>query len=86
MSKKEKLLEKALSKPASLKFDELCALAEAYGFVFSRSRGSHRMYKSPAGYPRIMNFQQRPDGGAKPYQVRELLDALREMELIDEKP
>jgi len=80
MLKCEKILRKATASPTSLKFGELCYLAECHGFRFVRqSGGSHRIYKSP-GYPFVMNFQSGKGGMAKPYQVRQLLKVLDEFE------
>lgn len=65
-----------------MRFADLCSLAEGFGFVLKNQEGSHRSYKL-AGCKRMMNFQN--DGGkAKPYQVKQLLAALREQELISE--
>ncbi|MDR3641003.1 MAG: type II toxin-antitoxin system HicA family toxin [Humidesulfovibrio sp.] len=73
MGKKKKLLEKARNGPASLAFDDLCALAEQLGFVFIRSDGtSHHIYKHPDHQRSFMNFQN-DKGKAKKYQVEQLL-------------
>src|SRR5215208_4682907 len=76
-----KLLEKAKSSPKNLKFDDLCALAECYGWAFQRQCGSHRIYlHAQLGNVTgsMMNFQSRK-GKAKPSQVRQLLDAIEEL-------
>ncbi|MFB3922608.1 MAG: type II toxin-antitoxin system HicA family toxin [Terriglobia bacterium] len=39
-----KLLQKALSSPANLRFEEVCALARAFGFRLSRVSGSHHIF------------------------------------------
>jgi hypothetical protein len=70
-----KVLDGAREKPEGVGFSDLCALAECYGWVFARQRGSHWMFKR-AGNPRLMNFQETTNGRAKPYQVRQLLDAI----------
>ena len=75
MAKCIKLLDAARGKPESVSFSDLCTLAECYGWVFSRQRGSHWMYKR-ARDPRLMNFQEAANGRAKGYQVRQLLDAI----------
>ncbi|MBI5288870.1 MAG: type II toxin-antitoxin system HicA family toxin [Chloroflexi bacterium] len=62
------LLDKAARQPNNLRFEELVALVEAFGFRLSRIRGSHHMFTRP-GLIQQVNLQ--PDGGkAKPYQVR----------------
>lgn len=69
-----RLLEKARRNPASLRFSELCGLAEAFGFRFDRQRGSHAFYVNPR-IKAVMNFQERK-GMAKAYQVRQLLSSI----------
>lgn len=72
------LRARARSHPASIRFDEVCALAEHHGFALVRQRGSHRMYRRP-GFRRLLNFQPKGAGMAKAYQVRQLLLALEEL-------
>lgn len=78
MARCTKLLEKATNSPKNLKFEDLCALAECYGWVFQRQCGSHHIYLHTdlgSGVGSMMNFQPR-DGQAKPTQVKQLLDAI----------
>ena len=77
MAKCEKLLSKARNSPDNLRFNELCSLAVCYGWVFQRQSGSHRIYMHPNGI--VMNFQPR-NGKAKPTQVRQLLDAIEDLD------
>jgi predicted RNA binding protein YcfA (HicA-like mRNA interferase family) len=74
MSNADGLLEKARNSPNNIKFDELCSLAESFGYVFKRQNGSHQVYAHPDSGS-IMNFQS-DKGKAKPYQVRQLLKAI----------
>ena len=69
----EKLLSKARNNPMGLRFSELQLLCEAVGMTLVRTKGSHFIYqrKNPAF---ILSIQNMPDGKAKPYQVRQLLD------------
>lgn len=67
-----KLLDKARRSPAGLRFSELCKLAEAFGFVFQRQKGSHKIYSNDH-IRQMLNFQD-DHGKAKAYQVRQLLD------------
>lgn len=81
MARCAKLLDKAARSPKNLKFEDLCALAECYGWVFQRQCGSHRIYIHPGlgnAFGSMMNFQSR-DGKAKPFQVRQLLEAIEEL-------
>jgi predicted RNA binding protein YcfA (HicA-like mRNA interferase family) len=75
-----KLLAKARNNPSDVRFTELLALAEAIGYRFERTRGSHRIYVHPA-VPLHLNLQPGKDGKAKAYQVRRLLDDIDEFGL-----
>lgn len=78
MAKCDKLLIKAKSSPHNLKFEEVCALAECYGWKYVGGEGSHRVYMHPTlgnSLGSMMNFQSRK-GKAKTYQVRQLLGAI----------
>ena len=74
-----KLLQKALSSPANLHFDEACALARAFGFHLSRVSGSHHIF-ARQGVRELVNLQQ-VGGKAKPYQVKQLLDLVERYNL-----
>lgn len=80
--KRQRLLEKASRAPGNLRFSEICRLAEWYGWRFDRQQGtSHRIYINPAitgGAGEMMNFQNR-NGQAKPWQVRQLVEAIEEL-------
>jgi hypothetical protein len=73
-----KRLDEARANVTSLRFGNLCALAECFGWVFIRQSGSHRMYKR-TGSTLLMNFQEDRNGRAKPYQARQLLAAIDEL-------
>jgi predicted RNA binding protein YcfA (HicA-like mRNA interferase family) len=63
----------------SVPFRDFVALIEVFGFVHSRTKGSHLSFKHPT-CPKLMVIQ--PAGkDAKRYQVREFLDLVREFEL-----
>ena len=79
-----RLLQKALSSPASLRFDEARALVRAFGFHLSRISGSHHMFRRP-GLRVLVNLQDR-NGMAKAYQIRQLLNIVERCRLtIGEK-
>ena len=67
----QKLLQKALSSPANLRFEDACALARAFGFHLSRVKGSHHIFAHPS-VRELVNLQE-VKGKAKPYQVKQLL-------------
>ncbi len=78
MRRCKRLLARAHANPASLSFGELCRLAECHGWKFERTTGSHRLYRRP-GTRELMNFQDAP-GRAKPYQVRQLLRTIQDID------
>ena len=69
--KPRKLLERLLASPANARFEDVCRLAEAFGFRLSRVSGSHHIYLHP-GVDELVNIQA-VGGEAKPYQVRQFL-------------
>jgi predicted RNA binding protein YcfA (HicA-like mRNA interferase family) len=79
MTKKRKLLEKILAGSKNIQFDELVALAEAFGFRLSRINGSHHIFNHST-VPAILNLQNRK-GKAVPYQVRQFLAIIEEYAL-----
>jgi predicted RNA binding protein YcfA (HicA-like mRNA interferase family) len=73
------LLNEARANPAGLRFSEACALAEAFGWTLARSAsGSHRIYKRP-GTMALVVLQERGDGKAKAYQVRQIIRLIDEL-------
>lgn len=87
MARRDKLLEKAKNAPHNFRFSDLCKLAECYGWQATRhDRTSHRIYFNPSFPDRdgaTMNFQDRK-GKAKPTQIKQLLDAIAQLEGNDE--
>ena len=82
--KKRKLLEKALTSPRNLRFQEMVTLVEAFGFRLSRVKGSHHIFVHPQ-VRELINIQD-VAGQAKPYQVRQFLRLVERynLELGDE--
>lgn len=75
MSKKNKLLDAVRKNPSDVRFDDLCKICEKAFGKPSKSGGSHNVYKTPwSGDPRV-NIQNK-NGMAKPYQVKQVLDAI----------
>ena len=66
-----RLLQKALTSPANVRFEEACALARLFGFHLSRVSGSHHIFVHPS-VRELLNLQD-VRGRAKGYQVRQLL-------------
>jgi len=73
MTQWRKTLERVLSPEStrSIRFEDLCNVLIRLGFEERRQTGSHRIF-SKFGLPEIINVQPRPDGFAKPYQVRQV--------------
>lgn len=82
MSRCSKLLAKAQASAKNFRFEDLCKLAECFGWIATRQEGSHCMYENHAldlTLGRKQNFQS-VNGEAKPYQVKQLLDAIENLE------
>lgn len=77
VSRWRKTLERIYDDTAvqNVRFNDLCALLERLGFAERRRSGSHRIF-SKVGIAEIINLQPRPDGTAKPYQVRQVHDLI----------
>jgi hypothetical protein len=67
--------------PQKVRFERLCAIAEVFGFRFSRQKGSHKVYVRD-GVEEILNFQD-VGGKAKPYQVKQFIDILEKYKLLE---
>ena len=77
--KKRKLLEKALTSPKNMRFNEMVTLVEAFGFQLSRVRGSHHIFIHPQ-VQELVNLQD-VKGQAKPYQIRQFLQLVERYNL-----
>lgn len=69
--KRRKLLQKAISSPRNVRFDDMATLMEAFGFRLSRVKGSHHISVHPE-VRELVNLQN-VGGKAKPYQIRQFL-------------
>ncbi len=79
MSKPEKLFAKIKNNPQDVRFDEICKIAQVFGFRYKGGKGSHKVY-SRKGIPEILNFQN-VRGKAKPYQVKQFLKLIEDYNL-----
>jgi hypothetical protein len=81
----EDLLEKMISNPKGIRFQDLRQVCEFYFGEARHKSSSHRIYKTPwQGDPRV-NIQN-DKGMAKAYQVRQVLKAIERLEVqIDVK-
>lgn len=82
--RKRKLLEKAMAGSKDIRFADMIALVEAFGFHLSRVRGSHHIFAHP-DVPELINLQN-VGGKVKPYQIHQFLSLVEcyNLELGDE--
>lgn len=75
MASIDAVLEQMRNQPAAVRFFDLERVCRHYFGEARRSKGSHRVYKTPwPGDPRV-NIQN-DKGRAKPYQVKQVLAAI----------
>ena len=74
------ILSQMRSNPKDIKFKDLCKVCDSYFGKPRQSGTSYRVYKTPwIGDPRV-NIQDNK-GKAKPYQVRQVIQAIERMEV-----
>lgn len=80
MASVEEILALMKRNPKGVRFNDLCKVCDQY-FGEARQKGSsHRVYRTPwQGDPRV-NIQN-VKGKAKPYQVRQVLQAIERLEV-----
>lgn len=79
MAKCDKLIEQARASKTNIRFEDLVKLMKCYGFVFRKPKGgSHRNAISPLD-GQVQSVQPK-NGKAKPYQVRQVLAIIDELE------
>jgi len=79
MTHVDKLLAQMRSEPANTRFDDLLKVCQAYFGKPRQSASSHAIFKTPwPGDPRV-NIQN-ARGKAKPYQVRQVLQAIDKLQ------
>ena len=81
----KKLREKLRNSPTNTSFAELTTFIERLGFIQKERRsGSHVIYGHP-DFPRELVNLQRRGNEAKPYQVRQVLDLVEKLELMEDE-
>ena len=68
---KRKLLARLQNNCKNVRYNDFVLLAEAFGFKYRRTEGSHNIYKNKI-IGESLNLQEEK-GEAKPYQVKQLL-------------
>ena len=80
---KRKLLQKILDGSKNVRFQDMVALAQAFGFRLARVQGSHHIF-THRGIPELVNLQD-VYGQAKPYQMKQFLKLVERHNLILEE-
>lgn len=83
MSKKEKLIERLLSRPKDFTYNEARTLLCALGFE-DRNKGktSGSRVEFVRGKDTILLHKPHPSGEMKPYQLRQIIETLKTLQLI----
>ncbi len=71
MSRKGKLYRRILNNQKNVSFADFILILEAFDFVYSRTNGSHLIYRHEAVKESVSI--QSDNGKAKPYQIRQFL-------------
>ena len=80
MANIQSILKQMRENPKGVRFNDLCKVCNSYFGKARQSGSSHRVYKTPwVGDPRV-NIQN-DKGQAKPYQVRQVLQAIDRLEV-----
>lgn len=83
MSKKEKLIARLLSRPKDFHYDEVKALLQYFDFVEShKGKTSGSRVEFVRGNDTILLHKPHPSGELKSYQVKQLIDTLKELKLL----
>jgi hypothetical protein len=84
MTKREKLLDRFLTKPKDFSWDELAKVLNGFGYKqisAGKTGGSRVRFISP-DYPPIILHKPHPKPVLKRYQLEEIIDLLRQEKLI----
>lgn len=80
MTNIQEILNSMRNNPKSIRFKDLCKVCDEYFGSPRQTGSSHRVYKTPwQGDPRV-NIQN-SKGKAKPYQVKQVLQAIERLEI-----
>ncbi|MDK1023201.1 MAG: toxin HicA [Gammaproteobacteria bacterium] len=74
------ILKQMRENPKGVRFNDLCKVCNSYFGKARQSGSSHRVYKTPwVGDPRVNIPNDK--GKAKPYQVRQVLQAIDRLQV-----
>jgi hypothetical protein len=83
MNKQQRIFDELRMNPKNVRFERLCAIAEAFGFRMRGGKGSHRIYARD-GVKELLNFRN-VKGTAKPYQVKQFIKLIEKYGLLEEE-
>lgn len=78
-----KLYEKLKASPANCPFNDLVAFLTGLGFTQKRQKGSHMIFGHPDHPREIVNIQ-RVGKEAKPFQVKQVLSLVENLDLMED--
>lgn len=78
MSKRQKAIDRVLSKPSDFGWDELSLLMEGFGYDVKTTGGSGRKFIHPESRATLFMHQPHPSKILKAYQVREVIQFLKQ--------
>lgn len=76
MSKKDKLLEKLLSRPANFTWNEAVTLMKQCDFELVKNNGSRRVFRHTSGL-KIFLHEPHPQNTLLDYAMKELIEGLK---------
>jgi hypothetical protein len=83
MSKKDKLIEKLLSKPKDFTFDEMVSLLSYFGYDLKQGGTGSGVKFIKEGSNEVINFHKpHPNGTIKWYVLEQILEKLRKDGLL----
>jgi hypothetical protein len=78
---REEVYRELKGRVTNVRFEELCQVAESFGFKFKGGKGSHRIFVRE-GVKELLNFQD-VGGKAKPYKVRQFIKLIEKYNLVE---
>jgi hypothetical protein len=82
MGQREKLLERLRSRPKDFRWQQLKTLLSGFGYEEERGSGSRRPFFNPATGVSISLHQPHPRNELKSYQVKDVLEHLKQEGLL----
>ena len=82
MGQHDKLLERLRNRPKDFRWEQLKTLLRGFGYEEERGSGSRRKFYNPNTGVSISLHQPHPRNELKSYQVRDVLDHLKQEGLL----